>query len=389
MSLSLRDLKRHVDETAPPPFDVESIVARGDARLRRRRAALVAASAGLVAIAIVTSVALTDSKQRSGPPVNTPTPSPTVKDASVDRPLTYAQGETIHYGDQIVETGRRVAAVDVVDAGVLYLNQARELWFTDGSETRRVESGADTEGYEAKPAELGSRIAWVRHKGDLPTEVVVYDAATHQVVLREPAGPSVWPEHDANSPYAQVLLLTPDAVVVTYSDTNYGPGRTSGQSRYVSYDLGTGRSAELSADEVDRLQSAPPARTLGWRARAGTPENVWGGDGNRLVPGADGFVVRGGILTVELFHDSAAVPYVADPVDPVTGDRLRIEVPARVHEGAELRLFQWLDDGVFALVGTSSRMHDVGPLLVCRVSDRQCRVAATGPSSFVLPGQSP
>jgi hypothetical protein len=183
------------------------------------------------------------------------------------RPMTHAVGQTIHHGDQVVQTGKPVAAVDVVDAGVVYLTQDGELWFTDGSGRRQIDAGTGSynEGYEARPSPLGSGIAWVRHERGLPVEVVGYDADTERFVLRQPAGPLVWPEHDPRSPYAQVAMLTPDVVVVTYSDTNYAPGRTAGQIRYVSYGLATGRSTELSANEFEQLQLASPAPSRTWR----------------------------------------------------------------------------------------------------------------------------
>ena len=73
MNASLRDLRQHLDQTSTPPLDVEDIIARGDARLRRRRAALAAGSASLAVAVIVAVVALPGSSQRSGPPVDTPT----------------------------------------------------------------------------------------------------------------------------------------------------------------------------------------------------------------------------------------------------------------------------------------------------------------------------
>ena len=78
---------------------------------------------------------------------------------------------------------------------------------------------------------------------------------------------------------------------------------------------------------------------------------------------------------------------VADPVDPVTGARLRIPAPAGLPERAELRLSQWLDDGVFALAQFNSRNYPVGALVVCTVSEPGCEVAEAGPADWILPGR--
>lgn len=353
---------------------------------RHRRTVGALGAVAMVVVVAGTAIVFRPGDERMAPasdPTPTPTiPSPPVEDTSLDRPLTYAAGQTIHYGDQVVDTDRQIAEVDVVDAGVMYLTQDGELWFTDGSGKRRVDPGTGSynEGYEAKSAADSSLIAWVRHEGELPIEVVVYDAATQQVVLREPAGPSVWPEHDPNVPYAQALLLTPDVVVVMYSDTNYRRDATAGQVRYVGYNLRTGRRTELSFDEFDQLQPAPPSRVLGWRARSGDPDNIYRGS-------TDTYRVRDGILTVDVFDDTSPHPLVADPVNPVTGDRLRIEAPAQLPDRTELRLFQWLDDGVFALVGTGPNGREDGALVICTLAEQGCKVAVPGPADWILPGR--
>lgn len=352
---------------------------------RRRRAAGALGAVAMVMVVTGAAIVFRPGDEHISPapdPTPTPTiPSPPVEDTTLDRPLTYAVGQTIHYGNQVVDTDRTIAHVDVVDAGVMYLTQDGELWFTDGSSKRRVDPGTGSynEGYEAASAAGSSLVAWVRHKGELPVEVVVYDAATQRVVLREPAGPSVWPEHDPNVPYAQALLVTPDVVVVRYYDTNYRRGAMAGQSRYVGYDLRTGRRTELSFDEVAQLNPAPPSRVLEWRARSGDPDNLFRGS-------TDAYRVRDGKLTVEVFDDSSARPHVADLVDPVTGERLHIEAPAELPARTELRLYQWLDDGVFALVGTGRRGRDDGALVICTLAEQGCEVAAPGPADWVLPG---
>ena len=72
--------------------------------------------------------------------------------------MTYAVGQTIHYGDRVIDTGNKVVDVDITDAGVIYLTQREELWFTNGSRKRQIDPGTGSynEGYEAKSAAVGS-----------------------------------------------------------------------------------------------------------------------------------------------------------------------------------------------------------------------------------------
>ena len=74
-------------------------------------------------------------------------------------------------------------------------------------------------------------------------------------------------------------------------------------------------------------------------------------------------------------------------MNPVTGARLRIPAPTGLPEGAKLRLFQWLDDGVFALAQINRRDYPVGALVVCTMSEPGCEVAEAGPADWVLPGR--
>jgi hypothetical protein len=352
---------------------------------RRRRTVAASGAVTLAAIAVATAIMFRPSAENTAPaPDPTPTPSiPTPVVTSLDRPLTYAVGRTIHYGDRVVDTGRQIAQVDVTDAGVVYLTEDGELWFTDGSKLRLIEKGRGTydEGLEVVTAATGSRVAWLRSKGTMPVEVVVYDVASRKVVFTAPAGQAAWPDFDTSQPESQVQVLTADQVIAYYSDTHYN-GRDIGQVRYVSYDLRTGRRTELSYDEFEAVTASVPTRALEWRSRDGDRDSLLRGS-------TDAYRIRDGVLTVDVFDDSVGTWRVADPVDPVSRDRLRIQVPAVLADGSELRLFQWLDDGVFAMVrmvtGTSL---DVGDLVVvCTVSDSSCEVAVEGRQTFVLPGR--
>ena len=81
---------------------------------------------------------------------------------------------------------------------------------------------------------------------------------------------------------------------------------------------------------------------------------------------------------------------MADPIDPVAGERLVIPVPAGIAPRTELMLFQWLDDGVFALIRmiTQTSGDDGDLVVVCTLSDLSCEVAVEGTHSFILPGRA-
>lgn len=352
---------------------------------RRRRTAAVVGAAALALVVAGTAVILRPDAERAAPAPATPSPSlpsptPTGEDpTTLVRPLTYAVGQTIHYGDRVIDTGHEIVDVDITDAGVVYLTRRGELWFTDGLRTQQIDPGIGSysEGYEAKSAAVGSRVAWVRYDGGMPVELVVHDVGTDEEVLTEPAGPSVWPDYDTtHQPNGQALFLTADQVVVQYSDDHYG-SRNFGRVRYVSYALDTGRRTVV--DDLDSIAVSPPTRALTYRLRRG--------DAAFLQRSTDGYRIRDGLLIIEVFDDASAVPRVADPVNPVTGARLRIPAPAELPEGAKLRLFQWLDDGVFALSQVNRRGYPDGALVVCTLSEPGCEVADAGPADWVLPGR--
>ena len=356
--------------------------------VRRRRAAGVV---GAVAMAVVVAgsalIFRPDGERTTPTPDPTPSPSipsPVVEDDAVVRPLTYAEGQKVHYGDKAFDTGQPITQIDITDAGVVYTNQDSEIWFTDGERKRQLDAGIGSyhEAYEPVAAAVGSRIAYLRIEDMLPVSVVVYDVASREVLLEEPAGPSVWPDFDLTQPQSQAMFLTADEVVVYYSDDHYG-SRDVGQLHYVSYDLRTGRRTELPLDAPDTIEVAPPTRRLEWRARAGDPDDLARGS-------TDVYRVRDGALTVDVFDDRVGVWRVADPIDPVTGEKLAISVPGGVAPGSELKLFQWLDDGVFALVRmiTQTSGDDGDLMVVCTLSVLSCEVAVEGPHSFILPGRA-
>ncbi len=92
-------LRRLGDDLVPPPLDL----LRETARSRDRRTAAAAALVAAAAVAGIAAGALLlapDEAGREPQPTETPT-----QIAPTSRPLTYADGATIHYGDRTVDAG--------------------------------------------------------------------------------------------------------------------------------------------------------------------------------------------------------------------------------------------------------------------------------------------
>src|SRR5215213_4496813 len=138
MSESLRDLLRQgADTVEPPRLNVDHLVRQTERRLFRRRLAAVAASAAAVVLIAAAGFALKPHDQGSSP-----APAPpdrTEHPLGTPRALTYAEGGTIHYGDETIEARGVVDFVDATDDGVVYvLRDDDRVWFSDGSATEQV-----------------------------------------------------------------------------------------------------------------------------------------------------------------------------------------------------------------------------------------------------------
>ena len=139
MSTTLREVfRRQADATEPPELDLDAIVGRGDSRLRRRRWVTVGgAAAAVAAVALALGVALGPPAERSTGPTDDLPP-----DTGSRRPLVWSDGElgepvTLHYGNDVIETGRRFAHLDVTDDGVVATDE-QGVWFTDGGRLHRI-----------------------------------------------------------------------------------------------------------------------------------------------------------------------------------------------------------------------------------------------------------
>jgi hypothetical protein len=253
-------LRRLGDDLVPPPLDA----LRETARRRDRRAAattaLVAGTAVAVVATGVTLLAPGGAARARGPAY------PPTRDAPTSRPLTYAEGSTVHYGDRAVEAAGRVDELDLTDQGVTYRTSDGRIWFTDGTTTDQVGSLDDP----VEPS--GDLDSWIwdsRFSGDRSTgwiisgnsgsvvawfdtpELVAYDTATREVVLRinvdVPPGGWVAPHS-----------VTPDSVYL-FHDPDPAADDEMPQERV---DLGNGVRTPITPDEYLADVVSRPARSL-------------------------------------------------------------------------------------------------------------------------------
>ncbi len=183
-------LRRLGDQIVPPPFEALRETARR--RVRRTRVASIAVAASVVAAAVTTVYLGQDADRRPEPAPVTP---------PISRPLTYADGRTIHYGERNVEAEGPVAELDVTDDGVGFRTDDGRLWFTDGSTIDPLgELGTTGPGYGddnwplmTRPGWMlssnsGSRLVWFEFTTPDEPEVVVYDTSTREEIAREAVG---------------------------------------------------------------------------------------------------------------------------------------------------------------------------------------------------------
>ncbi|MCW2846886.1 MAG: hypothetical protein JWR90_860 [Marmoricola sp.] len=339
----------------------------------------------------------TDPKQQPAAAGASPVrPARTATSPDRPRPLTYAEGQVIHYGRRSIDTGQDLLSLDLTDDGVAFTTFDGLLWFTDGRTITQIgltTRGQATDGGVAwgpggRPnqqivsANAGSRLAWLEFARlddgvDRP-EVVVYDThemrrvARFQIDLRRGC-----------QPCAQIVSLDADGVYWTdtlqrgfgVNDPSRGPGRL------FRYDVSTGKQTRVSVQDYQaELRRTPRMLVVGDDPDAGIVEDGINQD----------FAFIGRLLVA---NGSGS----GDPTfDPVSGRELRLRASARFGYGfgaaERLYLFQWLDDDRFALLdGTSwNSGHYAGEdLLVCRISRHRCQVAVRRPLSSgspIVPG---
>jgi hypothetical protein len=360
------------EQSVPPPFEALRETAR-----RRVRRARVATS--LAAVAVVAVAASTAYVERGDDHRVEPAPSPT---EPTTRPLTYADGSTIHYGQQTVETDGPVRELDVTDYGVGFRTADGGFWFTDGSTTERLgalgETGpgyGDTWPLTSHPgwmlsANSGARLVWFEFPTPGEPEVVVYDTDTRQEVARETV--LLEPGHRA------VPALQSERFVYWFKDPD--PGEMPADQTQVRYDPETGEQSRITERDLLRdLDGEAAVRSL-----------LLKGDGRADSSG--GFHYSDGMgqqMDLGLEKSVAGVDGVA-PVgagdmvaEDVSGRTFAFQPPRNYTDKAGVAwLVQWLDNQTVVVLSPLERSTD---LIACHLDTKTCEVAASAPTGIVVP----
>lgn len=183
------------DQVIPPPPDA----LRETARRRTRRAATSLTVVAAVAVAVVIGGSqFTTTHDASAPPPGDQPPS----ERDNDRPLTYAEGAEVHYGDRDVTMADRVVELDLTDDGVVVRTADNRVWFTDGGAVDEISDIGESGGGDDESgngdvlwgsyvgrvvtSNYGSEVAWYEYPRPHSPEAVVYDTEAGQVLHRYP-----------------------------------------------------------------------------------------------------------------------------------------------------------------------------------------------------------
>ncbi len=386
--------ERQARNSGAPDLDIDELVGRGERRLRRRRLAAVLGGTVAVVVAITfgVGIALNGLGGRSQGPTHLP-PTHGTKSAGTDAPtrqIVYsdhkvgAPGDTVHFGDRLVETGNDEVHLDVTDDGFLYTDRGG-AWFSDGGTPEQVGShlcGASPNGEfshfanrAVMAANSGTTAAWFDCTLPARPSLVVFDTSSRHEVARRP-----------------VAFCTAgcELVDVTGESVYFNRGvYTGAPNPDYRFDLTANRLLTSTLQEyADELRSRPRGLVLGDDWRTGTPITGVG-----RSPAEDGplFVVAGSRLVPRVTvndRDQATSAF-----DTATRRALHLRLPSGYHveTTATFSPFDWLDDDTLALRGGPEGQDAEGPddILTCHLSTGRCVVAVPSPDADtgrIVPG---
>ncbi|RHW23603.1 hypothetical protein D0Z08_28675 [Nocardioides immobilis] len=289
-------------------------------------------------------------------------------DVGPTRPLAYAIGGTIHYGDRTIDVGEEVQFLTVTDDGVAFVREplrgqpgAKPLWFTDGSTVERIGTtyGSPARGYTVEAADTGS-LLMVR-----PSFVVI-DTSTGLPIHRD----------SASYGGTDVVVLSVHDDAIYWVDPADTPCELADFYReclryrwVVRYDV--------AADSIARWTWARYDEDL--RSR---PRTIVGEDrGTPPVPGTfpmDPVFDRQGTDLIARYYDGAGEFTLREAR---TGEPIRLRVPSGATEATRFEFSQWLDDDhlvLFAYTSFGSELADEGDIFVCALSTGNCRLELQG-----------
>ncbi|TDW22165.1 hypothetical protein [Kribbella kalugense] len=199
----LRDtLAERADGAEPPPLDLDAIVAAGNRQISRRRALTVLGGAvATAAVAVGTATVIR--------PHNTQ-PQPARPIPFAQRRPTFALGNNIHYGDDVISVAPyKINAFVQTDAGFVFLDSGNKIHIVDRDGVRGLGKGAWTLTADHR----GSLVAWAEGFND-HYESVVYDVAADRELVRTPVGNKIPPNVS--------LAYGPEIVAIDGTDAYFG-----------------------------------------------------------------------------------------------------------------------------------------------------------------------
>jgi hypothetical protein len=373
--MSELDLLRSLgDQILPPSFDA----LRETAQRRAHRAKM---ATGLVVAATVAAVSATTAYVDRGDRRVEPAPPPP---APSSRPLTYADGSTIHYGDDSVEAEGPVVELDLTDYGVGFRTDDGRIWFSDGSTPEKVgELGTTGPGYgdnnwplTSHPnwmlsSNAGSRLVWFEFPSPGDPEIVVYDTGSGREIVRDTV--ALGPGHTAVPAELTERFVywfkdpTSEEMPEDQVQFRYDPA-TREQSRITEPEL----LADLDEDAAERS-----VRLKGDGRWDTAPNGFHYSNGLGQQMGLD---LQQGVAGINGVAPVGAGDMVAKDVD---GRPFAFEPPSDYTDKSGVAwLVQWLDNQTVVVV---SPLRDGTDLMACHLDTGRCEVAESAPAGIVVP----
>lgn len=374
-------LGRGADSVDPPGIDVDDLVARVESRLVHRRLAALAAAVVTVVMVGAGAIALTVDRDQATPAP--PGPSEKEDRPGPRRPLVYADGASIHFGDRTFDAGADVVFLESTEEGVVFVTEddyrpfgqqphRASLWFTDGSEVDQIGVAYVHHVYDFRiaTANPGSLVAWSgedpSRSGDLA--IWVYDTRQRKVVARVP---------DAG-------LETVDHIVVNGDRVYWEHGASA---EMVRYDVSTGSRDAVSWRSY-HADLATNARMLAF----GNASDQYAAPPPVVAQRLAAFIQVGDrLVPTNSIHWGSGRNEI--PTTRLDGQPIELQVP----EGYDARtssfvVVQWLDEKrlvLFAYHEHSELPMHVGDILVCPVPSGTCEVVvpASDATPYVPPGE--
>lgn len=374
MSKPLREaFARRLDDAELCDLDIDTLVDLGETRLRRRRLAVTLGSAAAVIVvvaAVLVGFRSTDTSRHGTGPVGHPQPRQSVRalvysDALRVNTGNGLSGRTVHVGDRVVRTGNGFVHMDMTDDGVVYTS-ADSVWFADGGATTSIGSrpcSYDTHFWVgprvAVSANAGSLVAWFDCSQPARPSLVVFDTRSMLETVRRPM-----PSCSLVGGWCLFDALIGDHIYFSSGSTR--------RADHLMFDVTTGRTSMATHQSyAEDVRSHPRGLVLGDSAQASGPTNGIGlafhADGSRLVARAPA-------------NSPSQSPRI---FDTATGDPVELRLPdGYLARGADLTLFQWLDDDTVALMVGGGRWPGgprYGDILTCQLSSGHCVLDVRAP----------